>query len=384
MSGQDSGSSKGSGSSKKTLCGYAWTDIYSALTRSIGNGEMNRAQRWAAELLCSETGISRLEAVLLAIWAEHVGSALATWPGIWHAAVATLRNGWIKAGGDNKTFRNNSNIRNLIAECVGYLVVSPKKPRPALPKSTDVFKEAEAVRTKLHSGGASVDQVSTRRIWDSSEDAPTMRTLGNELEAAIRTAQTSRALFWLVWIMTLDSQKTRPAVKERAPSNIQGKTRKSLAFFVLALLKDMADNGLDANQCISQTIDCTVVVWIRLGAKYRKDVMGTLVVMLCERVKSAAFETRTPQNCMDCRPIKVTMLDLNSVYDEIARDMYVPGTGTSTSTSTGAGVAAGAGDPKEQQKKQKKEKNKIIEEANAKMSHTDALIRKMYGMDDED
>ena len=343
---------------------------------------MNRAQRWAAELLCSETGISRLEAILLAIWAEHVGSALATWPGIWHAAVATLRNGWIKAGGDNKTFRNNSNIRNLIAECVGYLVVSPKKPRPALPKSTDVFKEAEAVRTKLHSGGASVDQVSTRRIWDSSEDAPTMRTLGNELEAAIRTAQTTRALFWLVWIMTLDSQKTRPAVKERAPSNIQGKSRKSLAFFVLALLKDMADNGLDANQCISQTIDCAIVVWIRLGAKYRKDVMGTLVVMLCERVKSTAFETRTPQNCMDCRPIKVTMLDLNSVYDEIARDMkIVPGFATASTASTGPIGPTAAVDPKKQQKK---EKNKIIEEANAKMSHTDALIRKMYGMDDED
>jgi len=364
-------------SSKKTLCGYAWTDIYSALFRAIGNGEMNRSQRWAAELLCSETGVSRLEAVLLAVWAEHVGSALAAWPGIWHAAVSSLRNEWIKAGGINKTFRNNPNIRNRIAECVGYLVVSPKHPRPSLPKPADVFKEAEAVRTKLHSGGASVDQVSTRRVWDSSEDAPTMRTLGNELESAIRTAQTSRALFWLVWILTLDGQKTRPNIKERAPSNIQGKARKSLAWFVLALLKDMSDNGLDSHQCISQTIDCTIVVWMRLGAKYRKEVLGTLIIMLCERVKSQPFETRAPQHCVDIKPIKLTMLDLDSVYTEIARDMkIVPGFVATATKETNAIV-----DHKKIEKVRKAQANA---ESSAKMDKTEALIRKMYGMDDED
>jgi hypothetical protein len=205
-----------------------------------------------------------------------------------------------------------------------------------------------------------------------------MRTLGNELESAIRTAQTSRALFWLVWILTLDSQKTRPNIKERAPSNIQGKVRKSLAWFVLALLKDMSDNGLDSNQCISQTIDCIIVVWMRLGSKYRKDVMGTLIVMLCERVKSQPFETRTPQNCVDIKPIKLTMLDLDSVYAEIARDMkIVPGSCTiSVSKETNAIV--------DYKKEEKIRKAKVTAESSAKMDKTEALIRKMYGMDDED
>jgi hypothetical protein len=229
---------------KKTICGYEWTDVYSALFRSIGNGDMNRAQRWAAELLCSETGVSRLEAVLLAAWGEHVSSAQAKWPAVWHAQIATLRSEFIRAGGDNRTFRNNASIRGKIAECVGYLVVSAKRPRPAMPKQTDIYKEADAAKARLHGGGASHDQVSTGRIWDTREDAPTMRTLGNELESAIRTGQTTRALFWIIWIITLDGQKTRPVVKERAPPTSSGKLRKSLAWYVLALLDDMAVNGL--------------------------------------------------------------------------------------------------------------------------------------------
>lgn len=368
--------------SKKTLCGYAWHDIYTALFRSIGNGEMNRSQRWAAELLCSETGISRLEAVLVAIWAEHVGSALASWTGLWSATITMLRKEWMLAGGNNRAFRNNPNIRNRIAECVGYLVVSPKKPRPSLPKSTDVFKEAEAIRTRLHSGGASPDQQSTKRVWDSSEDAPTMRTLGNELEAAIRTSQTSRALFWLVWILTLDGQKTRPSIKDRAPSHIQGKSRKSLAFFILAILKDMADTGLDSRSCINETIKCCEVVWIRLGSKYRKEVLGTLIVMLCERIKSIQFETRQPHECVDIRPIKATMLDLDSVYEEIARDMKViPG----PATETGAATTEDSSNSINQVKKDaKKERNATIIESNMKMEEVNKILRRQYGMDEED
>jgi hypothetical protein len=364
--------------SKKTLCGYTWNDIYSALFRAIGNGEMNRSQRWAAELLCSETGVSRLEAVLLAIWAEHVSSALAYWPGIWHATVLMLRSEWIKAGGDNRTFRNNPNIRNRIAECVGYLVVTPKKPRPALPKSSDVMKEAAAVKTRLQSGGAAVDQVSTRRVWDSSEDAPTMRTLGNELEAAIRTAQTPRALFWLVWILTLDSQKTRPSIKDRAPTHIQGKARKSLAWYILAVLKDMAENGLDARNCIGQTIDFMTVVWMRLGAKYRKEVLGTIVVMLCERVKSAPIEYRQPHECLDIKPIKMTMLDLDSVYEEISRDMKIVPIAVPGAQSKPTNTII------DHKKEEKQNKEASTQESAIKLEQTNRLMRKMYGMDDED
>lgn len=357
---------------KKTLCGYVWIDVYSALNRAIGNGEMNSSQRWAGELLCSETGISRLEAILFAIWAEHVNSALASWPVIWHTSVNMLRNEWIKAGGDNRTFRNNPNIRNRIAECVGYLVVSSKKPRATLPKSADVMKEAEAIKTRLHNGGASSDQPSTHRVWDSREDAPTMRTLGNELESAIRTAQTTRALFWLVWILTLDSQKTRPGIKERAPEHIQGKSRKSLSWYIWCILKDMADNGLDKQNTIAQALDCMIITWTRLGTRYRKDVFGTIIVMLCERVKSSPIEVRQPCECLDIRPIKVSMLKLDSVYEDIARDMKI-----TASTETQPGTNS-TNDLK------KGKKNQIVSQSAEKMENVEKILMSLYGLGEED
>jgi hypothetical protein len=360
--------------SKKTICGYEWSDVYSALTRSIGNGNMKPAQRWAAELLCSETGVSRLEALLLAIWAEHVGSALAQWPALWQSNITFLRHEWMKAGGDNKAFRNNSIIRNRIAECVGYLIVASKRPRPSLPKSSDVFKEAEAVKSRLHGGGAAPDQVSTQHVWDSREDAPTMRTLGNEFESAIRTAQTSRALFWLVWIFTLDSQKNRPSIKERAPQNIQGKSRKSLSWYILAILSDMAERGYDVNNCIKQTIDCYKTVWTRLGTKYRKEVLGTIVVLICERVKSAPIEVRQPHECLDTRSIRATIEDIDSVFVELSRDISavvqepVPGTLKDMPLK----------------KQQKVNKDATIAASNEKMDQAYLVLRRMYGMDDED
>ena len=367
---------------KKTLCGYAWTDVYTALFRTVANGDMKRSQRWAAELLCSETGISRLEAISLAIWAEYVGSALAYWPTLWQSNITFLRNEWIRAGGDNKQFRNNPAIRNRIAECIGYLVVAPKRPRPSMPKSTDVFKEAEAIRTRLRSGGASPDQPSTQRVWDSHEDAPTMRTLGNELEAAIRTAQTPKALFWVVWILTLDGQSTRPAIKERAPTQIVGKARKSLAWFIVSLLKDMANNGLDAKGCIVQTIECMITVWTRLGAKYRRELIGTLVVILCERVKSSPIEVRPPNECVDIRPIKVAVDTIDSIYEEIAHDMKIVPTNTIEAPGTGT---ASETDPKKKLKTEVKlQKDKSEAESSVKMEQTYKLMRRMYGMDDED
>lgn len=368
-------------SGKKTLCGYSWNDVYSALTRSIANGNMRPAQRWAAELLCSQTGVSRLEAVLFSIWAEHVGSALAKWPALWQSNITVFRDEWVKSGGDNSKFRNNASIRNRIAECIGYLVVAAKRPRPSLPKSTDVFKEADAVRARLQGGGAAPDQVSTQRVWDSREDAPTMRTLGNELEASIRTAQTSRALFWLVWILTLDGQKTRPNIKERAPSYIQGKARKNLGWFVLALLSDMAANGFDSYQCIKQTIDCIQVVWIRLGTKARREVLATIVVMLCERVKSAPFEIRNPHECLDTKPIRAAIEDIDSVYEEVAKDKT---TAATQETNTITDTKAPGNDLKAFKKKQKESSEANATESAEKMSKAYNVLRKMYGMDDED
>ena len=140
----------------------------------------------------------------------------------------------------------------------------------------------------------------------------------------------------------------------------------------------MAENGLDARNCIGQTIDFMTVVWMRLGAKYRKEVLGTIVVMLCERVKSAPIEYRQPHECLDIKPIKMTMLDLDSVYEEISRDMKIVPIAVPGAQSKPTNTII------DHKKEEKQNKEASTQESAIKLEQTNRLMRKMYGMDDED
>jgi hypothetical protein len=178
--------------------------------------------------------------------------------------------------------------------------------------------------------------------------------------------------------MTLDSQKNRPSIKDRAPANIQGAKRKCLDWYILAILYDMAKYGLDSGNCLLNIIDCIQTVWVRLGSKYRREVIGTVVVILCERVKSAPLEIRPPHECLDTRPIRAAIEDIDKVYEEIARDI--------TANVVQEVVAPGAepGDIKSFKKNEKAKKDASIVASAEKMDKAYSVLRKMYGMDDED
>jgi hypothetical protein len=183
--------------------------------------------------------------------------------------------------------------------------------------------------------------------------------------------------------MTLDTQKNRPVIKDRAPSNIQGAGRKCLGWFILALLQDMAVNGLDSGNCIKQIIDAINTVWPRLGSKYRKELMGSIVVILCERVRSGPIEIRQPHECLDTRPIRAAIEDINTIYEEIARDINA-----NVIQESGAGSLPGTGqgsnDLKSFKKEQKERKDASAVDSSIKMDKAYSVLRKMYGMDDED
>jgi hypothetical protein len=101
--------------------------------------------------------------------------------------------------------------------------------------------------------------------------------------------------------------------------------------------------------------------------------------MLCERVKAAPIEVRAPQECMDIRPIKNTMMELDKVYEEIARDMKIVPTAV-----PGATAAKAANTVTNSKKEAKKQKEASMNDSALKMEETNKLMRRMYGMDDED
>jgi hypothetical protein len=272
--------------SKHTLCGYAWGDVTNALMRAVGTADMRRAQRWAAELVCSELGLGRLEATLFHAWALHVGSGLPSWPRTWYNTIQNLRQYWTKSGGDIKAVRNTPVVRQLVAEAVAALVLSAKKPLPALPKADDCFKEAEAMRARLLRGGGVGDQLATRRVWSAGADGADLKTVCNEMEAALRSNQIPRLLFWIIWMVTLDTQADAPVAKERGPSHLTPKQRKSLLWFLIAVLRELANEGaflsVEERNGVFGTLELT---WNKLGSRGRRDAIVAIALCIQEHLQ---------------------------------------------------------------------------------------------------
>lgn len=310
-------------STKHTICGYAWGDVGNALIKAIANGDTNRAQRWAAELVCSETGLGRLEAQLFHAWATYVGVSQAPgWPQTWFKNIQHIRLIWSKSGGDIRTVRNTPSVRQAVAETVAWLVVAPKKALPPIPKPEDCFRESEAMRARLRSGGGSGDQVATRRVWVMGSDGADLKTIGNELEASLRTNQTARMLFWIVWLLTLDTQKECPPTKDRAPAEITGaKQRKSVAWFLVAIFQDLLDEsqtlGGEDKTCLWGLLATT---WSKLGTKGRRDVFVALAVFLQERCQKSLTLMVPPTPKPPFDEMRAAMATVDALYAEIAEE----------------------------------------------------------------
>lgn len=268
---------------KHTLSGYAWSDVCAALIRAVGQADMTRALRWSAELVCSELGLGRLEATLLHAWSLHVGAAYPGWPRIWVYTIKQLRSYWSKSGSNIKSVRNTPVVRQLVGEAVASLVLAAKKPLPALPTAADCFKEAEAMRVRLRAGGGVGDQFATKRVWAPGIDGLDLKTVGNELEAALRSNQAGRLLFWVIWILTLDGQTDAPPAKERGPPHLPLKQQKQVVWFLVALLKELANESaflpVDDRNAMFESLELT---WQKLGSKGRRDTIASFALAIQE------------------------------------------------------------------------------------------------------
>jgi hypothetical protein len=338
---------------KHTLCGYGWSDVTNSLLKAIGAADMVRALRWSAELVCSEQGLGRLEATLLHGWALHVGHALPTWPRTWFTTITQIRQLWEKANGDTRAIRNTPVVRQMVAEAVATLVLAAKKPLPTLPTAADCFKEAETIRSRMRSGGGVGDQIATRRVWSAGADGADLRTIGNEFEAALRSAD-SRMYFWIVWLMTLDKQEDAPMARDRGPASLSVKQRKSLVWFLVALLREIANEGAflsveDRNGMFGVLETC----WVKLGEKGRRDMLAAFATCIQDHLQRRGSVSLTGSLAAPAASaVRAATLSLDAIYSGIAEEarryrLEVPRiVGLTPAAAGGAAAAARAAPPK--------------------------------------
>ena len=308
--------------SKHTLCGYSWGDVSSSLQRAIGISDMNRSQRWAAELVCSDLGLGRLEALLFHTWAIHVGHTLPGWAKDWLQTIRKLRELWSKSGQDIKVIRNTPIIRQLIAESVANLVLAQKNHLPTLPTSVDVFREAETIRARIRSGNGSGNQRIIQNIWSPQYDGEDIRTIGNELEASMRTNHLHRTLFWIIWVITLDAQTDVPSIKERGPVHLPVKQRKSILWFYITLLKELANEfaylSTEDRNGLFETLEIT---WMKLGKNGRRDIIVAIAIAIQEHIaKKNSLTISNQVKIPDQVAIRSAVASLDDIYKGIAEE----------------------------------------------------------------
>lgn len=317
---------------KATLCGYAWGDVCSALSKAVAAGDMGRAQRWAAELVCSETGLSRLEAALLEAWATQVGGGAPGWPRRWLRTLVVLRDSWEGSGGDVRAVRNTPHVRNAVAAAVAYATAGAKAPLPTLPAPALCFAEAPALRERLRLHPP-MDQMGTRAVWvPGGADGADLRVLGNELEGAVRAGQTAPALFWLVWLLTLDVQKDRPNCRERGPTNLPAKTRGSFAWYVAAVLEATLAplappaaggghrTGVPAAADALDALELLPLTWARLGARGRRSVLAAATVLACSAFRATGGGGAPAMAPALTQVAEGAVASIDAVYGRIAEE----------------------------------------------------------------
>jgi hypothetical protein len=308
--------------SKHTLCGYGWSDVSAALIKSIGAADMIRSQRWAAELVCSELGLGRLEALMYHSWAIHVGPNLPTWTRLWYNTIHQLRMFWTKSHGDIKSVRNTPVIRQLVAEAVAQLVLAAKRPLPTLPTAADCYREAEAMRARIRAGGGAGQQTSTRRVWSPTNDGEDLRTIGNEFEYALRSNQQGRMLFWIIWLLTLDANPDAPTAKERGPAHLTKKQQKCLVWFLVDILRDIANEIMYLSvEERNGMFGCLELTWTKLGARGRRDCLCAIAISIQEFMqRKASLTVHAPVVVPSHEAVRNAVMSIDSIYSTIATE----------------------------------------------------------------
>jgi hypothetical protein len=241
---------------------------------------------------------------------------------MWYNTIHQLRAFWSKSNGDTKAVRNTPGVRQLVAEAVATLVLAAKKPLPMLPTSADCFREAEAMRTRLRSGGGVGEQIATRRVWTAVMDGTDLRTVGNEMEAALRSNQVSRLLFWIIWIITLESQADAPPAKERGPSLLSIKQRKSILWFLVAILKELANEGAYLSvEERNGMFGCLEMTWPKLGAKGRRDGLAAIALGIQEHLqRKGSLSLTGPAAPPPLTAVRAAASTIDTVYSGIASE----------------------------------------------------------------
>ena len=214
----------------ETRCGYLLPDVRKSLRDAIDRRDRRAAYRWAAELVVTPAAVGSLWAAFWMAW-----SILQTGPTIpilLRQAWDTIADAAHQLDGDWTAFRNEPEVRGLVAELVTRLLDQPRQSPIVWPTREITLYDVAAMTAhgSIYAMPLSADSHAVLSVWQRNDDAVELRLMAGRFLTALESGDLRTGLSAVSWTF----QNTLKCA-ERGPAALTAKTRASPVWFWLEI-----------------------------------------------------------------------------------------------------------------------------------------------------
>jgi hypothetical protein len=302
----------------ETITGFSSKEVVRTLLGSIIQGDRAGAQRWTAELLCSEKGYPKLLSVYIFLGYRYILPASFSWVQHCRQKIRLLEERWRSSGATTRTFRNSTEVRGIVAEWTEIWCQQQQKPAPKLPTKKEVFTAAATLKVNLKKSPTAALHPSVAAVWKAHYDSDDLRILANELIWAIQYHQMTRALIYYTWLWELDEERSKGgAVKllKRGPAHLTDTNREHIAWFLFSIFQHYAGYLGPSKNAVIETLELWKETWLLLGKTQRRQTLGAIVTWLTEGIYPDSPLIKNPTQ------IRQVVSDCEGIYGIIKQEM---------------------------------------------------------------
>ena len=271
----------------ETITGFSSTEVVRTLLGSIVQGDRAGAQRWTAELLCSEKGYPKLLSVYIFLGYRFILPASYSWVQHCRQKIRLLEERWRSSGATTRAFRNSTEVRGIVAEWTEIWCQQQQKPATKLPTKKEVFTAAATLKVNLKKSPTAALHPSVAATWKAHYDSDDLRILANELIWAIQYHQMTRALLYFAWLWELDEERGKGGtvkLLKRGPAHLTDTNREHIAWFLFSIFQHYAGYLGPSKPAVLEALELWKEAWLLLGKTQRRQTLGAIVAWLTEGV----------------------------------------------------------------------------------------------------
>ena len=302
----------------ETITGFSSKEVLRTLLGAIIQGDRAGAQRWTAELLCTEKGYPKLLSIYIFLGFRHFLPASYSWVPHCRQKIRLLEERWRSSGATTRAFRNSTEVRGIVAEWTEIWCQQQQKPSPKIPTKKEVFTTAASLKITLKTSPTPTLHPSVQAVWKAHYDADDLRILSNELIWAIQYHQMTRAQVYFAWLWELDDERAKSGtvkLLKRGPEHLSDNNREHIAWFLFAIFQHYASYLGPKKQVVLETLELWKETWLLLGKTQRRGCLGAICAWLTEGTFPDSPLIKNPNQ------IRQTVANTEAIYGIIKTEM---------------------------------------------------------------